>query len=343
MNPFVRKARLQESLADEVRCLTCERRCVIAPGHRGVCKTRQNIDGKLCTLIYGMVSSLSANPIEKKPFFHFYPGTLALTAGSFGCNFTCPWCQNWEISKAAPVRSWRFYLGPEEFVEKAAGGGCRGTSISFNEPTLSLEWATDVFPLARRRGLYNTFVTNGYMTLQALDLLIDAGLDAINVDIKGSAKAVKRYCGVDVEVVWRNARYAKARGLHLEVTTLIIPAVNDDEKTLRDIARRIHREISPETPWHVTGYYPAYRFTTLATPVETLESAHGIGKSEGLRYVYVGNVPGHTLENTYCPRCGTLLIRRHGFVVTQVNLVGKACPQCGESIPIIDAKAPDES
>jgi len=181
------------------------------------------------------------------------------------------------------------------------------------------------------------------MTLQALDLLIDAGLDAINVDIKGSAKAVKRYCGVDVEVVWRNARYAKARGLHLEVTTLIIPAVNDDEKTLRDIARRIHREISPETPWHVTGYYPAYRFTTLATPVETLESAHGIGKSEGLRYVYVGNVPGHTLENTYCPRCGTLLIRRHGFVVTQVNLVGKACPQCGESIPIIDAKAPDES
>lgn len=191
---FVRESLLQEEVNGRVRCNVCERRCVIVPGGLGCCRTRENVGGRLVTLVYGAVSSLAANPIEKKPLYHFYPGTHALTAGSWSCNFGCPWCQNWGISKAAPASSLRpgpvrsgtggGFLPPGRFVELAESAGCQGTSISFNEPTLSLEWSLEVFRLARRRGLYNTYVTNGYMTPEALSLLIDAGLDAMNVDIR---------------------------------------------------------------------------------------------------------------------------------------------------------------
>ena len=227
--PHLREALLQEKLNAKVRCLTCERRCEVGEGGLGWCRTRRaeslaNEDGTLYTLIYGNVSSLSANPIEKKPLYHFYPGSVALTAGSWSCNFNCPWCQNWHISKSSP-RPGR-YVSPENLVAEAARRGCQGTSISFNEPTLSLEWSLDVFRLARQRGLYNTYVTNGYMTPEALKLLIEAGLDAMNVDIKGDAAAVKKHCGTDVENVWRNCREAKQAGVHIEVTTLVIPTVN---------------------------------------------------------------------------------------------------------------------
>jgi len=325
-------ARLQQKSNGKIRCLTCERRCLIAEGKLGWCRTRINEGGALYTLIYGDVSSLSANPIEKKPLYHFYPGSVALTAGSWRCNFNCDWCQNWSISKRGPAGGQ--FMSPQEFVAEAIRLGCQGTSISFNEPTLSLEWSLDVFPLARARGLYNTFVTNGYMTPEALELLIQAGLDAMNVDIKGSAEAVKKYCDADVEVVWRNCRTAKAAGLWLEITTLIIPDVNDDETTLRGIASRIRDELGPETPWHVSGYYPAYRFTAPPTPEATLERAHDIGIEEGLSFVYVGNVFGHRFENTWCPDCGALLIGRRGLTLVDWRLENSRCPRCGRPIPI---------
>jgi pyruvate formate lyase activating enzyme len=219
LEPFTRRALLQEPVRPRgengraredtvagpterhIRCLTCERRCQIAPDAVGWCRTRRNQNGELVTLIYGAVSSLSCNPIEKKPLYHFHPGTLALTSGSFSCNFNCPWCQNHHISKASPGGG-RF-VSPPEFVLLATDWRCQGTSVSFNEPTLSLEWSLEVFELARERGLYNTFVSNGYMTPDALGLLVEAGLDGINVDIKGDAPSVKRYCGIDVELVWR--------------------------------------------------------------------------------------------------------------------------------------------
>ncbi len=331
---FVRPARLQEKAGRRVRCLTCEHLCLLGEGRRGRCGTRENRGGQIYTLIYGMVSSLSANPIEKKPLYHFYPGSVALTAGSFGCNFTCPWCQNWEISKTAPNPALARYFSPEEFVREAIRRRCQGTSISFNEPTLSLEWAADVFRLAREAGLYNTFVTNGYMTLQALELLIEAGLDAMNVDIKGDPDAVRRFCGADVEKVWRNCRFAGEKGVHVEITTLVIPTVNDDEATLRAIASRIRRELGSDTPWHVTAYYPAYRFDAPPTPVRTLEEARRIGMQEGLRYVYIGNVLGHPGEHTYCPRCGELVIARWGLSVERIRLRDGRCPRCGEKIPV---------
>lgn len=255
-SPLLRETRLQQACDGKVRCLTCERACLLAEGGTGWCRTRMNRKGALYTLIYGCISSLSANPIEKKPLYHFYPGTRALTAGSWSCNFGCPWCQNWDISKESPPPKARF-LSAERFVQEAVRLGCQGTSISFNEPTLLLEWSLDVFPLARERGLYNTFVTNGYMTAQALDLLNAAGLDAMNVDIKGDAVAVRRYCkGVDVERIWARCLQARQLGLHLEITTLVIAGVNDDEDTLRMIAERIHAELGAETTAYGSGGVP---------------------------------------------------------------------------------------
>jgi pyruvate formate lyase activating enzyme len=334
-DPSVREALLQEKAGDKVRCLTCERRCLLAEGASGWCRTRTNRDGTLVTLTYGQVSSLSANPIEKKPLHHFFPGTLALTAGSWGCNFGCPWCQNWDISKSGPKRG-RF-MSPEEFIDTALARNCQGTSISLNEPTLSLEWSLEVFRLAREQGLYNTYVTNGYMTTRALDLLIAAGLDAMNVDVKGSAEAVRKHCkGIDVEKVWRNCRRAREQGVHLEITTLVIPGVNHDEQTLRTIARRIHEELGEETPWHLSGYYPAYRFHAPPTPLSALERGWQIGKEEGLDFVYLGNVPGHRLENTYCPQCGETLIERRGLSVLHNRLSHPpTCPACGRAIHMV--------
>jgi len=330
----VREALLQEKSNDRVRCLTCERRCVLGRGATGWCRTRANVGGTLVSLIYGNVSSLSANPIEKKPFHHFHPGSVALTAGSWGCNFGCPWCQNWDITKSPPGKG--RLLSPREFVDTAIDWDCQGTSISFNEPTLSLEWSLDVFPLAREAGLYNTYVTNGYMTTEALDLLIAAGLDAMNVDVKGDAAAVRKHCkGVEIEKVWRNCRRARQQAVHLEITTLVIPSVNHTEGVLRGIARRIHDELGPQTPWHLSGYHPAYRFHAPPTPLSALESGWQIGKEEGLDFVYPGNVQGHRLENTYCPGCGELLVERQGLPVLQNRLSDSSCPACGLSIPMV--------
>ncbi|MBN1454767.1 MAG: AmmeMemoRadiSam system radical SAM enzyme [Methanomicrobia archaeon] len=331
----LRAALLYERENDCVRCMTCERSCKIAVGKLGFCKTRKNIDGDLYTLEYGDISSMSANPIEKKPFFHFFPGSRALTVGSYGCNFTCPWCQNWEISKAAPTPERCNYVSPERFVRLIKETGCQGTSISFNEPTLLLEYALDVFPRARAAGYYNTAVTNGYMSADALRLLVEHGLDAMNVDIKGCEATVKRYCGADGEKVWRNIRTAKRLGVHVELTTLIIPAVSDDEDCLRCIARRIKEEVGVDTPWHVTQYYPAYQSRSIGlfdgrTPVALLERAWVIGKKEGLQYVYLGNVPGHPFEHTYCPYCGMLLIERYCFAVIRYQVTAEQrCPICG--------------
>jgi pyruvate formate lyase activating enzyme len=331
--PFIRPALLQEPAGRRIRCLTCQRRCELIPGGLGWCQTRAHQDGTLVTLIYGAVSSLSANPIEKKPFYHFYPGTHALTSGSWSCNFGCPWCQNHHISKTGPDPERSHGVSPDEFIARAISLGCHGTSISFNEPTLSLEWSLDVFRLARARGMYNTYVTNGYMTPEALKLLVAAGLDAMNVDVKGNAETVRRYCkGIDVENVWRTCRLARELGVHLEINTLVIPDVNDRDETLGGIAERILSELGPDTPWHVSGYYPAYRFAAPPTATRTLERAWHIGREAGLEFVYVGNAPGHRLENTYCPDCETLLVERWGLSVSSYQLEQGHCPRCDRKV-----------
>ena len=329
--PFVRESLLQERVGNKARCNVCARRCVIPSGGQGWCRTRENRAGTLLTLIYGDVSSQAANPIEKKPLFHFHPGSWCYTVGSWSCNFGCPWCQNWDISKVTSDGG--EFISPRRMIELTERSGCDGTSISFNEPTLSLEWSLEVFRLAKARGLYNTFVTNGYLTPEALDMLIDAGLDAMNVDIKGDFAGVRKYCkGIDVNYVWAVCRLARMRRVHIEITTLVVPTVNDAPDVLHGIAARIAGELGPEVPWHVSGYYPAYRFAVPPTPVRTLERAWHIGREAGLEFVYVGNVPGHRYDNTYCPQCSTLLIERRGFEVTSNKLTQGCCPWCRRSI-----------
>ncbi len=339
-NACVREALLYKKIDDKVRCNTCERLCEISLNELGFCKTRKNIGGKLYTLEYGDISSFSANPIEKKPFFHFHPGSCAFTIGSWGCNFSCPWCQNYDISKSTPDLSRCNHVSPENFIKLMKEERCQGTSISFNEPTLLFEYSLDVFDLAKKEGYYNTYVTNGYMTSEVLRSLVEHGLDAANFDMKGDEEVVRKYCGTDVEKVWRNIVEAKRLGVHVEITTLVIPDINDDEECLRSIARRIRREAGKDTPWHITQYYPAYKALDIGlypnrTPVETLEKAWQLGKEEGLSYVYAGNVPGHRLENTYCHNCDALLIERFGFDVVEYRISeDNRCPKCKEEIPI---------
>lgn len=340
----IKEALLQERVDGKVKCLTCERQCQIGEDQLGFCQTRKNIDGKLYTLVYGEIApnfhGIQANPIEKKPLFHFWPGSQCLTVGTWSCNFACPWCQNYDMSKRPEMIGRGYFLSPEEFMRLMKETHCQGTSISFNEPTLLFEYSLDVFDLAKKEGFYNTYITNGYLTEEALKLLIAHGLDAMNIDLKGDQEAVRQYCKADVEKVWRNAKLAKEKGVWVELTTLVIPGVNDDEECLRGIAKRIKNDLGENTPWHVTAYYPAYKFASELyvppTSIRALEKAREIGKEERLNYLYFGNFPGHPYENTYCPKCNQLLIERYGFNVSKYNLTSdKKCLNCEEEIPII--------
>jgi pyruvate formate lyase activating enzyme len=317
-----------------VRCGVCLRRCIISEGHAGWCATRINKGGRLYSIIYGEVSSISVNPIEKKPVYHFLPGSRWLSLGSWGCNFRCPGCQNWEIAHHVPKPSQdpgRGYLSAEQKVNLALRNGCTGISWTFNEPTLWLEYTIDGGRLARSKALYTNYVTNGAMTEEAFELIFPF-LDVLRVDIKGFSR--RTYAQIahleDFEGTLLVCQRAKQRGMHLEIVTNIIPTVNDSPEELRDIAMWIKEALGDETPWHLTRFMPCLKLSDLPpTPVSTLERAAEEGKKAGLKYVYVGNVPGHPAENTYCPNCNILLIGRYGLDVTKINLKGDSCPGCG--------------
>ena len=337
---------LYERRDDNASCNTCERRCEIGIGELGFCKTRQNIDGKIRTLVYGDISLMEAHPIEHKPLFHFYPGSTVLTVSTWSCNFVCGWCFRKFLSRAPENIGRGHFLSPSKFLEILKESGCQGTSISFNEPTLLLEWAIDVFPLTRSEGYFNTYVTNGYMTSDALKLLAEYGLGAMNIDIKGDADAVRQHCGGDVARIWQRAIEAKALGLWVEITTLIIPQITDDERCLREIARRIKNDLGPDTPWHVNAYFPrdevALSLHDKETPLDSLVRARDIGIGEGLHYVYAGGYHSPH-QNTYCPYCGELLIERYGFGFDffQYNMgTDNKCPKCGNEIPIVGIPVP---
>ena len=294
------------------------------------------------TLTYGDLSSISLNPIEKKPMFNYWPGSRALSAGSWGCNLRCVFCQNYTLSMAAADPNSARYLSPEEFVSLALDRGSQGLSFTFNETSCTLlEYMVDCFRLASSRGLYCNLNTNCYMTLEALDALVAAGLDSMCIDIKGDEAFYSRLCnGADVEVVWRNAAEGKKRGLHIEMVNLVIPGANDGEGCLEEIITRTRDELGCDTPIHFTRFYPAYRSRdyglTQVTPVDMLEQARAKALEEGLNYVYVGNVPGHKGENTFCPACGRLLIQRYGFGVLRYSVTDDGrCPECGRSILIV--------
>jgi len=332
---MIREALLYEKLKGaKVRCNTCPRHCVLGEGQKGFCFTRQNQGGRLFTLIYGEVASLSVNPIEKKPVFHFHPGSRWLSLGALGCNFRCPGCQNWELSHSRGGKA--NYLSPQELISLAKRHGCTGISWTFNEPTIWLEYTLDGAKLAKEQGLYINYVTNGYITPEALDT-IGPYLDVFRVDIKGfSPTSYGRTAHIsDFAPILEAAKRAKKEwGMHVELVTNITPGCNDNEEELRRIARWIRDELGAYTPWHITRFFPHLELSHLdPTPIATLERAAEIAREEGLSYVYLGNLPAHPGENTYCHHCGRLVIKRQVFDILEYNLRKGKCRYCDTPIP----------
>ncbi len=336
MEQNVREAMLYEPLTNSrVRCSVCQWRCVIGPDQFGVCRVRQNRDGKLYLLNYALVSSAAVDPIEKKPLFHFFPGSEVFSLGGWGCNFHCQDCQNWEIACTDVPSGASQVVTPEAAIEATKRHNSAGIAWTYNEPGIWLEYTLDSAKLARQNGLYTVYVTNGYSTPEALDT-IGPYLDAWRVDIKGfSDTFYKKLAKISK---WRGildvTKRAKEKwGLHVEVVTNIIPTMNDDEEQLKGIAGWIRSELGEMTPWHVTRFYPHHQTSHLPpTPVATLERAIGIGREAGLRFIYAGNIPGHSSENTTCYSCGKLVVRRRGYQTQVVGLDGSKCRFCGAEL-----------
>ena len=330
------KARYWQALENKrVRCELCPHCCVIEPAARGICGVRENRDGQLQTLSYGMAIAVHDDPIEKKPLFHVLPGTSSLSVATAGCNFKCLHCQNHDISQL-PGRSSSIpgrRLEPEQVVLAAAQQGCATISFTYTEPTIFMEWAQDIARLAAGRGIRCVSVTNGYTAENPLRDLAP-NLAAANVDLKAfSERFYRKVCGTRMEPVLDAIRLMKELGIWVEVTTLLIPGLNDDEHELEQLARFLV-DVDPAIPWHLSRFHPDNEMLDRApTPVQTIELARKIGKEAGLRFVYSGNVWGDEGENTYCPRCGDVLIERFGFTVRRIVLSENGrCPGCGEKI-----------
>jgi pyruvate formate lyase activating enzyme len=330
----MKEALLYDKLKNgNVHCALCSHRCIIKPGERGKCGVRENREGTLYSLVYGRLISENIDPIEKKPLFHFLPGSRSLSIATVGCNLTCAHCQNYDISQYPHAHPGAEMPGsvrtPEEVVEAAVSTGCESISYTYTEPTIFMEFALEAAKLAHERGVKNVFVSNGFMTPEAVKLIAPY-LDADNVDLKGDDEFYKTICGARAAPVRRTIQMLKDREVWVEVTTLVIPGHNDAEDMLRDIAEFV-ASVDPSIPWHVTAFYPTYKLLdSPRTPAATLRRAREIGFEAGLRYVYEGNVPGEGGENTYCPACKELLIERYGFSISKNNIGPGQCPKCGE-------------
>jgi pyruvate formate lyase activating enzyme len=318
----------------KVRCFLCSHRCLIADGKRGVCCVRENKKGILYSLVYERLISANVDPIEKKPFFHFLPGSRAFSVAAPGCNFRCLHCQNHEISQLP--RDKEIIMGEkvsaEEIVSLALKHNCASISYTYTEPTIFFEYAYDTARITRTKGLKNNFVTNGYMTAEALDMIAPY-LDGANVDLKAFSEGFyKKVCGAKLKPVLESITRMHALGIWVEVTTLIIPTLNDAVGELREVARFL-LSVSPAIPWHVSAFYPTYRMMDKPrTSPEIIRRAREIGLEEGLRYVYTGNIPGAEGENTSCYHCKKVLIRRHGYQIAENSITEGKCPSCGTSI-----------
>jgi pyruvate formate lyase activating enzyme len=332
----MKEASFYEKLENKkVHCHLCRHNCLIAEGNRGICHVRENREGTLYSLVYDMPISHHVDPIEKKPLFHFFPGSKAFSIATAGCNFRCLHCQNHEISQM-PKDEKRIMgqkMAAAEAVTLAANSGCASISYTYTEPTIFFEYAFDMAKLAKEKGIYNNFVTNGYIEEEPLKA-IKPYLDAANIDLKGfTDQFYKKTCGADLARVLDTIRLYKELGIWIELTTLIIPGHNDSEGELRAIAQFIKKDLGAETPWHVSAFYPTYKLLDAPrTSPKTLHRAWEIGKEEGLRYVYQGNIPGSDGENTYCYSCKKLIIGRYGYTIGEYHIKDGACQFCNAII-----------
>jgi len=332
----MKEAMLYEKLEDsKVKCNLCNHRCSIAEGKRGICGVRENQKGTLYSLVYRRAIAAHIDPIEKKPFFNFLPGTMSYSIATQGCNFRCRFCQNWEISQSSKEggKIKGEDIPPEKIVELAKSSGCESIAYTYTEPTVFFEYAYDTAKIASKEGLKNVFVTNGFMSEESLRE-IQPYLDAANVDLKGFTEEFYRdICGARLEPILNNLKLMKELGIWVEVTTLIIPTLNDSMDELRQAAEFIKNELGAETPWHLSKFHPDYKMGDIpSTPVDTIHKAREIGLEAGLRYVYAGNLPGDFGENTYCYNCGEPLIERYLFTITESRIKDSKCPKCGAKI-----------
>jgi len=334
---FLKKAVLWEAEdGEKVRCKLCNHRCEIGEGKLGRCCVRKNVGGVLYSLNYYKVCSSNPDPIEKKPLFHFQPGTRSFSVATMGCNFRCEFCQNWQISQAA-IEDGEIEgqaISPEQIVEAAVRGGCRSIAYTYTEPTVFMELCNDCGRLGKEKGLANVFVSNGYETVEAIDFAKD-WLDGINVDLKAfSEDYYSRLCKAKLGPVLETIEYiAKETDIWMEVTTLLLPGENDSDDELKKVAGFIVEKAGADVPWHISRFHPQYKYLdSRTTPMERLERAFEIGKAAGLRYIYMGNVPGSQGESTFCYKCGAKLIGRVGYRIIANNVKESRCPECGAQI-----------
>ncbi len=338
--PWIAEARHWISLGEgKVRCNLCYKRCPIANNGFGACGVRYNHGGRLYTLVYGLLTAINLDPIEKKPLMHYMPGSQVLSISTAGCNFMCKFCQNWTISQSRRDEVFGEFYRPEKVVSIAKRYGADGISYTYNEPTVFYEYMYDVAKLAKSEGLFNTMVTNGYITDEALDEL-SRYMDAATVDFKGGGNVefYRKFMGVpDSEPIFNTLLLMKRKGMFIEVTNLVVPKYGDRADDIRRLARWINDNLGPETPFHLLRFYPHYMMDDLPpTPVDVLEELARVAMDEGLKHVYLGNLPGHKLEHTYCPKCGDMVIHRYGFDIVEWRLNdGNMCPQCGYRLNII--------
>jgi len=315
---------------DKVKCTACRHYCGISPGKTGRCGVRKNIDGKLFLLVYGRAVAVNVDPIEKKPLYHFMPGSDIFSIGTVGCNFKCEFCQNWDISQTAEVSGHE--LMPEEIVKVCDEKDIPAIAYTYNEPTIFFEYFYDTAKLAKKKGIKNVLVTNGYMSDEALEKMKDC-IDGMNIDLKSfNEKFYKKLCKAKLKKVLKTIKKAHKLGFWIEITTLIIPGENDSDEELKGIAEFIS-EIDKNIPWHISAFHPNYKMTDKnSTPHQSLNKAYEIGKEAGLKFIYVGNVIDDKRSATYCPKCKAVLINRPYFNATIENFKENKCMKCGESI-----------
>ncbi len=336
--PWIKEALLQKKINNKTQCLTCLRRCIIRDGSSGYCGTRIGKNGKIYTMLYGIVSSMAISPIEKKPMFHFYPGSLWLSLGSFGCNFRCPGCQNWDIAHLS-YKSFKkgSFISPEELVKIAEIYQCKGISWTYNEPLLSLEYILDCAKFCKEKGILTNLVSNGSFTEESLSSLLPF-LDSIRIDLKGFSKETYKKISHHerFENILDSIKKIKNSNIPIELITNVIPGYNDNDEEIEKASLWILENLGDDTPWHFTRFFP-HRFLSHIppTPIKTLEKFRKISMEKGLKYVYIGNVFGHPGENTYCPSCKNLIIERSGIHLLRVLIKDGKCPFCKKEIPNI--------
>ena len=333
--PLLREARWWKTACAGVQCTLCPFECFLPEGQRGICNVRQNVGGKLYTLVYAQPVSVHIDPIEKKPVYHLYPGSRSYSLSTVGCNLRCAFCQNWEISQAQPEHARGEPLQPADVVRNALATGCRSIAYTYAEPIVFYEYVYDTAVLARQSGLRNVLVSGGYINPEPLQALAPL-FDIIKIDLKGfNASFYRQIVKGELRFVLRTLAELKRYPVLTEVVNLVVPTLNDDLGEIRTMCRWVFQELGPDTPLFFSRFTPQYKLQNLPpTPVDTLEQAHAIARAQGLRYVYIGNVPGHPAEHTYCPTCGRALIKRHGYTVLEYKLApGGVCPYDGTRIP----------